>query len=593
MQLPESSPGVLAPESGFQPSAFLAYCVPRRGDAATVDDGRRFATAFGRAHAETLRSEGWTVHLAVEGSADVGTEPGGRVSVLLHGELYAPSPRTAEALAAAYVERGDALFRDLNGSFTLLLLDHRTSRLTVVPDRVRSHRVFHSWDGVGHRLTSRLTEHPTRELDFDPVGVAWILSSGSCFGPRTIFDGVQIFERAHAHELTPGGIRSTEYWSHAVRDPEDAPDPDRQAAEFEEIMVEAVRRRLEGAGDVFLSLSAGHDSKGIAAVLARRLHVRGVRSFSYTRRPLRPGTDAFVAEQIARRLGFEHWIVESYRGDYLEHLRQNARLGQGMVKCHGVDAWLELKDTFLAADAPVLLTGEEYLGMHAFDLPDLATLRARMRFRELLFPARLDRYLPSDLLREMRRGLDEDAWAIIDGQPPADSLWQAYAYCAFDQRCGNVVLPWRETFPARWTRVRNPWLDRDVLDYGATVGWAERRDKRLFRRALARMDAELEAMPREREEGYRADYREEAVSHAAELRDWMASTESRLDDLIPVEFGHALVEAGTRPPARPSLARRATRALRRRLPGGPPPLVQPAAKYLRRYVALRMAHPRT
>lgn len=593
MQLPEQSPGVPAPEAGFQPSAFLAYCVPSRGDWAAPDDGRRFADAFGRAHTETLRAEGWTVHLAVEGSAALGTDPGGRVSVLLHGELYAPSPRTAEGLAAEYVERGDALFRDLNGSFTLLLLDHRTSRLVAVPDRVRSHRVFHSWDGVGHRLTSRLTDHPTDGLDFDPVGLAWILSSGSCFGSRTVFDGVQIFDRAQAHELTPGGIRSEEYWSHAIHDPEDAPDPDRQAAEFEEILVEAVRRRLEGAGDVFLSLSAGHDSKGIAAVLARRLHVQGVRSFSYTRRPLRPGTDAFVAEQIARRLGFEHWIVESYRGDYLEHLRQNALLGQGMVKCHGVDAWLALRDTFLGADAPVLLTGEEYLGMHPFDVPDLRTLRARMRFRELLFPARLDRYLPSDLLREMRRGLDEDAWAFIARQPAADSLWQTYAYCAFDQRCGNVVLPWREAFPARWTRVRNPWLDRDVLDYGATVGWAQRRDKGLFRRALARMDADLEAMPREREEGYRADYGEEAVRHAEELRHWMASTQSRLDDLIPVEFGHALVMAATKPPAPPSFARRATRALRRRLPGGPPALVQPAAKYLRRYAALRMAYPRT
>ncbi len=538
------------------------------------------------------RSEGWTVYATVDGPATVGTEPGGRVSVLLHGELYEPSPRTAAGLAAEFVKRGGALFRELNGSFTLVLLDHRTDRLLVVPDRVRSHRVFHSWDGVGYRLTTQLADHPTEELAFDPIGVAWMLSSGSCFGPRTLFDGVQIFERAHAHELTPEGLRSEEYWSHAVHDPLDPPDPEGQAAEYEEILVEAVRRRLEGAGDVFLALSAGHDSKCIAAVLARRLHVQGVRSFSYTRGPLRPGTDAFIADRIARRLGFQHRTVESYRGDYLEHLRQNAVLGQGMVECHAVDAWLELKDTFLRARAPVLLTGEEYLGMDAFDVPDVRALRASMRFQELLFPARLDRHLPEDLLRDMRRGLDEDARALIARQPSADGLWQTYAYCAFDQRCGNVVLPWRETFPARWTRVRNPWLDRDVLDYGATMGWAQRQDKRLFRRAMASMDADLEAMPREREEGYRADYREEAVSHAAALRDWMSTTESRLDDVIPVEFGHALVREGTKPPGPPSFTTRVTRAIRRRLPGGPPPIAQPAAKYLRRYVALRMAYPR-
>ncbi len=154
------------------------------------------------------------------------------------------------------------------------------------------------------------------------------------------------------------------------------------------------------------------------------------------------------------------------------------------------------------------------------------------------------------------------------------------------------MLPWREAFPVRWTTVRNPWLDRDVLDYSATIGWEQRRDKRLFRKAMARMDAELEAMPRELEEGYRAHYGSEAVAHAQELQDWISNTERRLDQLIPLEFGQALVREATRPPARRSLLGRVGGAVRRRLPGGPPPIVQPAAKYLRRYAAIRMAFPR-
>lgn len=511
-----------------------------RGDPDLESARRRLLEelAMGRRTAE-LRTPSRQVLLALPESGRLCTDPTGRITAFFIGELFNDGPREAGDLAAAFLERGDDCARDLNGSFTILLVDHHADRVALVTDRANFRRAFHMEVADTHWFASSLWDLPTHECALDPVGVAWYLSNGVIHAGRTPYSGIRALPRASVHELGPAGLVATRYWEYAFVVPDRPVDDDRALDELWERLVMGVRRRSQDGRAPWLSLSGGYDSTAIALILSQEEGARDVRCFSYAREGGRPDSDARAAARTARRLGFPHRIYESYGSDLLGHIQENASMGEGMAhRCDEVDAW-----TSAAADAegsgrPPLFVGDHFLG----DAPER---RARNYARKPPGGLRsfdsvgwLRATLPSGLHRTFADGVRSDIDRLRAATAHLGDRSRGYFY--LDQRLGSTVLPWRQRFAAPAFSVRWPLMDNDVLDYMSSLPNTIRATY-LYHRTLRRRFPEVYAGPRETRPGYYLDLPGEVVAHHDRLRARVQETSSRLDDLLPPDVSLALL----------------------------------------------------
>ncbi len=492
----------------------------------------------------TFESTAWTLHLGLSSEAELGEDASGRVAVVLHGELLNDQGKSAAWVAEEFRRRGESLVPDLRGSFALIVIDRAEDRLLVIPDRSGSRRLFHSEDATGHYVTSNLGAQPTDQHGLDVLGIGWLLAAGIPFNGRTPYDGIRVLPRAHVHELRAGGMASREYWSHGLREPEGEVDESNLVADLKELMVQAVRRRAEPGRDLYVSLSGGFDSIGIASVLSKTLGRSDVRTFSYVHGDAEPGGDAYVARTVAATLGLSHRMYESYHGNLMEHLRANATMSEAAaVAAYEVDMWKELGPELAAASAPVVFVGEERMGFSGSTVVETELhLWRRARFRELRLPPTVSGSFPRGLLGRINESIHDEVRDIIDRQPGSRVLNTIRFQIGFDQRIGHEMLPWRERFIGAHATVRNPWLDADVLDFMKRVPSRLLTGKKLYRRAVAELAPEMAAISPAAREGYRADWRGEIRAHPAVLKRWIMTTTSRLDDLIPPSFGLALLD---------------------------------------------------
>lgn len=508
---------------------------------------------IGRPPAVVLESRDWLIVASLGGGAGVAWDADERVAVILHGEIYDDREGGARSIAERYRLTGDALFPSLNGSHALLVLDRDRDRVQVVIDRVASRRLFWSEADHGHWITSDLRDQPRDHRDLDPVAVGWALASQACRAGRTPYEGVRVLDCATSHELGTTGLSASRYWCHWWVGPTEPVPYERRVREFGDRLVEAVRRRVADEPDIFLSLSGGLDSTGIAAILAEVLGVKDVRAYSYASRPewgktrdleAGPDLDAPVAAGIAAQLGFSHRTLDSFGGDVVADLELHGSLHDGVGSPPPLANEAPALGPELAKAArPVILVGDEYLG------PPERRVTAKwevwhhaLRLRELELPLSVRRTLPPGVLRTMRHGIALDLAGIEARQGPTDDLVQLYDRAVHDQFNVHHVGPWRERYLGRFATVRTPWFDPEVLDYALRVPYEDRLHKRLYRDAVARLSPSFGAFRRSSHIGYLPEWHGLVVRQDAELRTWIGSFESRLDELLPPDFGFALLD---------------------------------------------------
>jgi len=576
----------------FRRPRFLAWCTP--GSVAAPPDALAASLPGGTVH--ELSGGSWVLRIATSGTAQLGTDPSGRVTVLLHGETFDETRSDPTAIAELYLRHGDDFPNHLTGTFGLLVLDRLENRLFAVTDLTRSRRMYVSRVDGCYCITSDLLTQPTRRFELDAVAIGWLLANKAVFGGRTLFEGIRVLERTRVHELTVDGIEETEYWEYlpGVPDRPDA-DPEHCSRELEELLDTAMRRVTQDEPDIFLSLSAGYDSRAIACFLGDRLGLPDVRTFTYTPEVDSPMEEIERAGWTAARLGYEHRVLAGFRGDLMHHMRTNAEWGESMTRvCDEVDAWLEQSAAFAEVDHPVMLAGDMNFGLGGSEPQSREELVRALRFRSLELPLGMERVLPPETLQTMNDGVWADFEDMLARTEGMESLHTKQAYLTFDQRMINTAMPWRERFCGRFSAVRNPWLDTDLVKYMSRMPYALRYDRRLFKDTLGRLfPAEF---VHDRVQGSnQPDLRVALQNSSAEVRKWIHESSSRLDELIPPDFGLRLLDAETK--ALGLARQRAERIpgrLRQRVGEKAQPRSQwsgplPAAEVFRRWAVLRMA----
>ena len=253
----------------------------------------------------------------------------GRVVTSYNGEIYNAPELRAELVARGRVFRGrsdtevivegaaewglEALLPRLIGMFAIALWDCKTRRLTLARDRFGIKPLYYSNDRGRFLFGSELkaiTAHPGFDREIDRNAVAAYLRFCYVPSPQSIYRAARKLEAGHILEISPGEAPRIKPWwrlSDTIREARAArfTGSEHEAAEaLEELLRDAVRRRMVADVPLGVFLSGGVDSSTVTALMQAQ---SGQPVKTFTIGFDQPGYDeAGHARAVAAHLGTEH-----------------------------------------------------------------------------------------------------------------------------------------------------------------------------------------------------------------------------------------------------------------------------------------------
>jgi len=217
-----------------------------------------------------------------------------------------------EVLLSAYGEWGTACFARLQGMFGLAIFDRSAGRIVLARDRVGKKPLFYTlaqgklaW---ASEIKALLLLRPALAGRGRLSALRSYVDLGYVAGTETIYAGISKLPPAHyaTFELANGRFELEPYWRLPCPDPEDSFASSGAAERLQDMLLEAVRLRLESDVPLGIFLSGGLDSS-IVAALAGRLRPGMV---AYTVRFPTPGFDeSQTAAEVARHANLRHEVI--------------------------------------------------------------------------------------------------------------------------------------------------------------------------------------------------------------------------------------------------------------------------------------------
>lgn len=214
-----------------------------------------------------------------------------------------------EVILALYERHGDALLGHLRGMFAFALWDRARRRLLAARDHLGQKPFYYCSDGRSLAFASEIKallalDPRLREMDlraFDQyLGLRLIAP------PLSMFQGIHKLPPAHklVYEGGTGQVTVAPYWTLSYEPKVDIREED-LLDELEERLTEALRLHRVSDVPVGAFLSGGMDSGLIVALLARRLGVRGLPTFTVSL-PYQRHAEGPYARLVAHTFDTEH-----------------------------------------------------------------------------------------------------------------------------------------------------------------------------------------------------------------------------------------------------------------------------------------------
>jgi asparagine synthase (glutamine-hydrolysing) len=308
------------------------------------------------------------------------------VAVVFNGELFDyPEMRAdlearghrfsthcdTEVIPHRWEDHEEGMFEHLRGQFAVALWDSRKQRAVLGRDRfgicplywTRQVRDGAEWLLFASEIKALLASGMV-EVKPEPRGINQVFTFFSLPGPVTCFQGVYALTPGHYLKIQlgeagePARISEHTYWELDFPDQgeEDCRDGQILSNEFEQLLLQAVTRRLRADVPVVSYLSGGVDSSVVVAMASK---VRGSPIPSFTIRIKSPKLDETTeAGIVARHIGTEPIVVDCGAEEVLNTYPQLIRAAESPVVDTSCTALLLLAREVHNRGFKVALTGE-------------------------------------------------------------------------------------------------------------------------------------------------------------------------------------------------------------------------------------------
>lgn len=275
-----------------------------------------------------------------------------------------------EVVPHSWEECGEKMWEQLRGQFAIALWDERKRQLHLGRDRFGIAPLFWTrqddWLLFASEIKGLLASGMVQGRP-DRRGIDHIFTFSAMPGPRTCFEGIQLLTPGHFLTVTPGNgggadgrIKERAFWEMDFPDQgteEWGQDSKRLVDEFEQVLLQAVDKRLRADVPVGAYLSGGVDSSMILALASK---LKGPAINTYTVRVHDPKLDELDAASLsARHIGAKPPIVQDFRDqDAIATYPKLIAAAEAPVIDTSCAALLQLAGRVHTNGQKVVLTGE-------------------------------------------------------------------------------------------------------------------------------------------------------------------------------------------------------------------------------------------
>jgi len=394
----------------------------------------------------------------------------------------------------------------------------------------------------------------------DPAGLAHCLVNGVPMNGHTPFEGIRVLERASIHEIQGTRITSAPYWCFEPK-PLTSASTKFMKGDLRDALLAAIERRLPSDGEVCLSLSGGYDSAAVLGAF-KRLGVPDVRCFTYRKPTETDRSDASVARKMAAIAGYVHIEIEAYRDDVANVIKDNVRWGHGLTRLVvETDTWRTLRESCSADERTTFWVADECFGMNPPRiLRDNADVLNSLVFAGWSSLGPLRELFPLPVGSLFDDALHTDLESMLERTRAIRDPYVLRDYLYLDQRLPRL-LSWREAFAESCGEVRNPLIDREILELRQQFPKHMTLGKQLFKDTITELFPELFAIDRAFAGASTAGHwcREVVRTQSDHLARMIRANPSPLDAYLPPEGLLRLID---REASRAGALRRLTRSAR-------------------------------
>jgi hypothetical protein len=394
---------------------------------------------------------------------------------------------SCEQLAEMYLAKGRSFANDLDGSFTLLVIDLPGQKVLAITDRVGSRSIFTRNCHGQTLISTSVTALAGHDFKISQTGLAWYLANGVVHKLGSIFEGIRRLERASVYEFTDTGEKQHVYWRYILDDSYAGRSGDDLKTEMEGLLVESVRNSLPAKRPIIFSLSKGYDVSGILGIMVERLGVADIETFSYGLDHANPQFDSYLARELAENYHLPNTFIPSYRGNLCDVLENNADQFGGVAEfCDEINAWETLEGEYGGKSLPVY-TGELAFGWTKAEINSISDVLNLCLVRSFDNLKWLKYILPSGLFHGLRTSLEEDTLQLVDKYKDEPDLHRIRDLMFMDVVKPNTLLPWREYYAGRIFEYHAPYQSRELLEFTMRLPEEWRTGKRLYRETITGM----------------------------------------------------------------------------------------------------------
>lgn len=412
------------------------------------------------------------------------------IIILLSGNIYQDdlyeNSSTEKYLLSKYLKYKKDFIKHLNGSFCLFFAQKDSGEIYFATDRLNTRKIFKFQKGKKLIFSTDINFLPLHECKISPAGAASYLINGIMLNDLTIFDEIIKLDRASLHKIVDSKIISEKYWDYNFTNEYSNKSEAELTDELHELYLKSLNKIIAGKKNIFISLSGGYDSRGIAAMLKNITKgSTDIICYSHNFGNDNRNTDSDIASQIAENLGYKFKLLNSYTGNPFQTLKNNAELGNGLAGFNKEsDGWRQIHKDLEKSENSILLTGDMYDGTYVAFHGNIKRALEKARICEPSFLKEYKNYIRTETFNNIFECWDNEYNKIINKVSVYSNMVDLLDYLYMDQLIPNLYSIARECFQSPFIETAFPYYDNDILDFIQKIPSELRDRKKLHKLTL-------------------------------------------------------------------------------------------------------------
>lgn len=443
------------------------------------------------------------------------TNEDGRINVFVYGKIYEytkelempkikghrfqDDKNIAEFIGHAYEEYGEDAFRNLNGSFCLVISNMNNREVLVVTDMFGTRPIYYAFQNGELIFSSHsraILHYPSflKELNERTLVKFLMFGKIGILGDETWFKGIKLMPSASILKFDGVNLTTKKYWDLEYRSElKEKEAVNALAKKF----VKAVNVRADSVSEgLFLMLSGGLDSRSVLAALNTR-NLQKVTAVTFGTKDC---DDIAIAKMVTKKLGIKHLVIEYDPDDLVRYAKDVVYLteGQDTVNVAFILYVAEkMRENgfkyFLQGYIFDVLLGGSFLPKEVFECKNVSDLTTILATKYMIFSVEEIKKLLNPMFhRYIISVLNEFHKLVKDSK--GDSFANLSDYFIINTRMRRYTLM-GSILNRYFLEELLPTIDREVIDVIRRIPPELRFNHYLYREFLIRLNPELAKIP--------------------------------------------------------------------------------------------------